>query len=125
MKKHISYFTVFPSDCNYYKHTDGTPMVHGGTMLLKMDRTAAELARMLLKDSECNSALTVGVDDVIFHHGAKLGDMIRLEASLVDVGIKRMSFRVDCFVDDVMMCSGIYHFCSFKDGKSHPHGIKL
>lgn len=123
--KHITYFTVFPSDCNYYKHEDGAPMVHGGTMLLKMDRAAAELARLTLEGTSCNSALTVGVDNVIFHHGAKLGDMIRLEVSLFEVGIKRMTFRVECYVKDTMMCSGLYHFCSFKDGKSHPHGVKL
>ena len=121
--KHTNYFTVYPSDCNYMKHLDGTPMVHGGTMLLKMDRAAAELARILLKETECDAALTVGVDKVVFHKGAKLGDMIRIEAKLKEVGIKRMSFSVACYVDEVLMCEGYYHFCSFKDGKSHGHNL--
>jgi acyl-CoA hydrolase len=123
--KHITYFTVFPDDCNYMQHLDGTPMVHGGTMLLKMDRAAAELARILIKGTECNSVLTVGVNDVTFYHGAKLGDMIRLEVYPTAFGVKRIELLVECYVDEVKMCDGKFVFCSFKDGKSHPHGIKL
>ncbi len=124
-KHHTTYFTVYPEDCNYMKHPDGTPMVHGGTMLLKMDRAAAELARMMIKNSECDSVLTVGVSDVTFYKGAKLGDMIRLEVSAEFLGVKRLEFFVECYVDDVIMCSGNFVFCAFKDGKSHPHGLKI
>lgn len=123
IKTHTNYFTVYPSDCNYMKHLDGTPMVHGGTMLLKMDRAAAELARILLKETECDSALTVGVDRVIFHKGAKLGDMIRIQVNFQEVGIKRMSFYTSCYVENELICEGYYHFCSFKDGKSHGHKL--
>ena len=47
---------VTHGNCNYMVHPDGTPMVHGGTMLLKMDRAAAELARLTLENTCCNSA---------------------------------------------------------------------
>lgn len=122
---HTTHFTVFPDDCNYMAHADGTPMVHGGTMLLRMDRASAELARLHLKNTDCDSALTVGVNDVVFHHGARLGDMIKIEVKPTFFGVKRMSFHVSCFVDEVKMCEGVYHFCSFKNHKPHPHGIKL
>ncbi len=126
---HTTYFTVYPEDCNYMKAI-GTdiPMVHGGTMLLKMDRAAADFARRLLKNTECDSALTVGVDKVIFHHGAKLGDLINIIVTVQSLGLKRMSFRVECYLEEnnseKLIAEAVYHFCSFKDEKSHPHGLK-
>lgn len=126
---HQTTFTVYPSDCNYMKVNSGEPMVHGGTILLKMDRAAAELARKCLYNTECDSALTVGVENVIFHKGAKLGDII--DISVVDkaFGNKRMEFFVQCFVEHwggekELIAEGEFIFCSFKDGKSHPHGLK-
>lgn len=125
---HNTTFTVYPLDCNYMK-VDNIPMVHGGMMLLRMDRAAAELARKCLYKTDCDSALTVGVDNVVFHFGAKLGDIIRISVIPLAFGVKRMSFRVECHVEEwggelKLMSSGIFHFCSFKNGQSHPHGIK-
>lgn len=127
---HNTYFTVYPEDCNYLKAL-GTniPMVHGGTMLLKMDRAAADYARRLLYNSGCDSALTVGVTDVIFHFGAKLGDLINIVVTVKDVGIKRISFKVECYLEEgnneKLIAEGIYHFCSFKDEKPFPHGLSM
>lgn len=126
---HKTWFTVYPEDCNYMKVADGTPMVHGGTMLLKMDRAAAELARKCLYETECDSALTVGVENVIFHDGAKLGDLIEITVVNKEYGNKRMKFFVQCFAErwggeKKLMAEGTFIFCSFKNGKSHPHGLK-
>ncbi len=130
MKTHTTFFTVYPDDCNYMVHDDGSPMVHGGTMLLKMDRAAAELARLYLNDTECDSALTVGVDGVQFLFGAKLGDLIKILVKPSFFGIKRMTFLVECYViersgNEKLMCTGNFSFCSFKKGISYPHGKKL
>jgi acyl-CoA hydrolase len=127
---HTTWFTVYPEDCNYMKVADGSPMVHGGTMLLKMDRAAAELARKNLYNTECDSALTVAVHNLTFHHGAKLGDLIKIVVELQWVGKKRMHYYVECFVENwggthKLIADGEFVFCSFKDGKSHPHGLTL
>lgn len=126
--KHTTYFTIYPSDCNYMKVADGSPMVHGGTMLLKMDRAAAELARKCLYNTECDSALTVAVQNVGFLKGAKLGDLIEIQVSFEYCGKRRMEFYVECFVEKwggekECVAHGEFIFCSFKDGKPHPHGL--
>lgn len=128
MKPHRKTFTVYPSDCNYMKVADGSPMVHGGTMLMQMDRAAAEFARKCLYDSECDSALTVGVNDVTFFSGAKLGDLINIDVTPLEFGNKRMEFLVQCHLEqwggkEVLVAEGKFTFCSFKNGKSHPHGL--
>jgi acyl-CoA hydrolase len=127
---HESTFTVYPDDCNYHVVGDGkTPMVHGGTMLLKMDRVAAEHVRKLLYKTDCDSALTVGVDKLTFYFGAKLGDLIHLYSHVVTFGMKRITVEVTCMVEEwggdrKTMARGLFSFCTFKDGKSHPHGLK-
>ena len=124
-------FTVYPDDCNYLKvpGTDSA-MVHGGTMLLKMDRAAAECIRKFLYETECDSALTVGVDDVIFYFGAKCGDLINIDAQITELGNKRITCLVSCYVEEwggnqKLMAKGLFHFCSTKNGKSYPHNGKL
>jgi acyl-CoA hydrolase len=131
---HENTFTVYPSDCNYMKVSDGSPMVHGGTLLLKMDRASAELARRCLYGSECDSALTVGVESVKFLDGAKLGDIIKVKVEAIGFGSKRMTFKVECFVESFCLTSkectykkiaeGIYSFCSFANNKSFPHNLR-
>jgi acyl-CoA hydrolase len=130
MKTHKTTFTVYPSDCNYMKVGDGSPMVHGGTMLLKMDRAAAELARQYLYNTGCDSALTVGVEEVKFLHGAKLGDYIIITVTPTGFGKKRMSFLVECHVEawggeKKLVATGVFSFCSFSNGQSWPHNITM
>jgi acyl-CoA hydrolase len=121
-------FIVYPSNCNYMEF-EGKPMIHGGDMLLQMDRVAAECVRRFLYNSPCNNARTVGVNNVSFVRGAKLGDLIVLTAHIISVGIKQVKVLVSAFVEDstgrYTMSVGEFSFCSFLDDKPHPHGIKL
>lgn len=91
MIEHNTSFTVYPGDCNPHKNPDGSMMVHGGTMLLKMDRAAAECVKKALYNTVCDTALTVGVDKVVFHFGAKLGDLINIHAKITELGFKRIN----------------------------------
>jgi len=126
---HKTTFTVYPDDCNFMKAIGSDQMmVHGGTLLLKMDRTASECVRQALYKTECDSALTVGVDKVTFHFGAKLGDMIHIESEIVELGFKRIGVKVECFVEEwggnqKKMAEGMFNFCSFKNGVSHSHNL--
>lgn len=127
MIKHTTFFTVYPEDCNYHIADSGRAMIHGGTMLLKMDRAVAECVRL----NTPLKALTVGVDNVCFDFGASLGDFIELEVEIVEVGIKRITCKVTCWLrqdyageGSLLIASGRFHFCTFQGDKSHPHGLK-
>ena len=112
---HSTTFTVYPEMCNFYKEGK---MLHGGYMLMMMDRCAAECSRRLLYHAtlqeittiieyssiddklsrqdyvKANSALTVNVTDVTFFIGAALGDIIFLNAEVVKLGNKRIEIQV-------------------------------
>lgn len=123
-----STWTIYPEDCNHHE-IDGKLMVHGGTVLLKMDRVAAEHVRTLLYETPCDYALTVGVDKVCFYFGAKLGDYIILESIIETINIKRITVKVSVYVEEKggkrkLAADGLFSFCSFKNGKSFPHGIE-
>jgi len=129
--KHTTSFTVYPEDCNYMTASDtNRPMVHGGYMLMRMDRVAAECARRALYSSVCDSALTVKVEGVTFYVGASLGDIIFLEAELTKVGIKSMNINVVGFREDSSgkkekICDGTFVFVSKYGDKTFPHGLKI
>lgn len=121
-------FVVYPENCNYMTFEE-KPMVHGGTMLMNMDRAAAECVRRFLYDSPCNNARTVGVNNLAFSAGAKLGDLIIIQCEIVHTGIKHIDVHVSCMVESregsQEMAFGTFSFCSFLNDKSHPHGMKL
>lgn len=146
---HETSFAVFPGDCNYHY-----PMVFGGKMLAEMDRCAATTVRRFLYDSPTGAkhALTVGVDKVVFHKGAEVGDLIFLTGTVKEVGQKRVSVWVRAekegheirtekwtdgyggtyldkrpYVVRTVMSEGMFHFCAYdmnlKQGMKH--GINL
>lgn len=82
---------VFPQHCNHHQG-----MIFGGEMLAQMDLAAAAAVARFLYDSPkgVSEALTVGVDKVTFHKGAKVGDLIIFTATITDVGQKRITVNV-------------------------------
>lgn len=130
---HVTSFTVYPEDCNYMT-VDSKPMVHGGTMLLKSDRAAAEAVKKLLIKSHVKNALTVS-SQMDFHEGAKLGDLIEIRCSLEDLGIKSLTIGVECHRMNPngtydKMATGSFRFCSMflntlnNRLQSAPHGLR-
>lgn len=130
--KHSTSFTVYPDMCNYMNVND-KPMVHGGYMLMMMDRVSAECSRRLLYSSptQADSAVTVSVTDVTFFVGALLGDIIFLEAEVVKLGNKRIEiqvtgFRESCTGSREKICEGKFIFVSRYGGDvSMNHGLVL
>lgn len=129
-------------------------MIFGGEMLAQMDLAAAAAVARFLYDSPkgVSEALTVGVDKVTFHKGAKVGDLIIFTATITDVGQKRISVNVSAEKEAVTnrkphdldpndywkspirnkverskMAEGIFHFCAYdmEVGKGTEHGITL
>ena len=82
---------VFPQHCN---HHNG--MIFGGEILEQMDLAAAAAVARFLYDSPngVSEALTVGVDKVTFHKGAKVGDLIIFTAKITEIGKKRITVNV-------------------------------
>ena len=142
---------VFPQHCN---HHNG--MIFGGEMLAQMDLAAAAAVARFLYDSPngVSEALTVGVDKVTFHKGAKVGDLIIFTATITEVGQKRVTVKVvsnretnapkkevdhwnkglgdfvykyESNIENVMMAEGIFHFCAYdmEKGKGTEHGMSL
>ncbi len=139
---------VFPQHCN---HHNG--MIFGGEMLAQMDLAAAAAVARFLYDSPkgVSEALTVGVDKVTFHKGAKVGDLIIFTATITEVGQKRITINVlaeketanwqenfdkeknewtrksSWHVKREPMASGLFHFCAYDmgKGKGTEHGMVL
>jgi len=120
-------FTVMPNDCNYL-----VDMLCGGILLYHMDIAAAMAARRALYNTECRNALTVGATDIKFIVGATVGDLIKLEATVVSVGIKSLTIKVvghrenreDGSNEEI--CEATFVFCAIDSNrKSAKHGLKL
>lgn len=122
---HRTSFTVYPEHCNYMQY-EGKPMIHGGTMLLKMDRAAADCVRKLLRSSpHCKSARTVAVDNIKFNKGAALGDYLEIYCEISYLGIKSIEVEVSVSKEDgSKMAGGNFTFVSFFNDSPYPHGLK-
>ena len=139
---HETSFAVFPGDCNYHY-----PMVFGGKMLAEMDRCAATTIRRFLYDSPTGAkyALTVGVNNMTFHKGAEVGDLIFLCGTIIKVGTKAIVCKVVAEAEKVInsisqgltgkvgdvvrerMAEGEFAFCAYdmEQKKSMAHGMEL
>lgn len=115
-------FIVMPKDCNYMY-----PMVFGGAMLSEMDLCAAGAARRALYDSQCDSSVTVGVNQVSFYRAAQCGDIVKLKGTVWDTGKKSITVKVEGWVDtkegDKLVCSGMFTFVSRKSEVFTPHEL--
>lgn len=140
---HSTSFTVYPDMCNYLHTHNAKPMIHGGYLTMQMDRCAADLCRLTLFSSKpirtgarqlqytADYAVTVGIDKLVFNDGAELGDLLTLNASVLSLGVKRITIsvvasRID-YKSTKIMAHGQFAFCAMSTEKqdSHPHGLKL
>jgi acyl-CoA hydrolase len=118
-------FVVMPADCNYMY-----PMIFGGSFFSKMDLAAAACVSRLLHDSECDSAVTHKFSGT-FHAAAECGDLVFLKCEVVELRTKSIRVivratrekRAEPGTDYIAEAEFI--FCSKKDGKITPHGLKL
>jgi len=118
-------FVVMPADCNYMY-----PMIFGGAFFSKMDLAAAACVSRLLHDSECDSAVTHKFSGT-FHAAAECGDLIFLKCKVVELRTKSIRVLVAATrekraVQGVdFIAEAEFIFCSKKDGKITPHGLRL
>ena len=81
-------FVVMPADCNAY-----FPMIFGGAFFSKMDLCAAACVARLLRDSECDTAVTYKFTGA-FHAPTELGDLIFLRAEVKELRHKAIRVEV-------------------------------
>lgn len=124
--EHKTSFIVMPKDCNWM---DNAQLVFGGKMLKEMDLACAALVRLVLRESECDSAVTYAINDVIFMNGAKCGDLVELKATLWNTGNKSIDIKIEGWInkDEGMIpkCKGMFTWLSRKDGVFTPHKLPI
>src|SRR5688572_17268075 len=116
-------FTVFPEDLNYA----GT--LFGGKILAEMDLAAANTARKLLYQTNCDTAVTASISMVNFQKPSYLGDIIEMACNVTRLGRTSIDIHVHVIKESKRgktetICEADFTFVSIKDGKPHPHFYK-
>jgi len=120
LNSHEHSFTVLPQDCNPFQ------TLFGGKALSEMDLCAAALARCLTYSNDCEGAVTVKVDEVVFKEPGFVGDLIRMYAKVTNLGTSSATISVEVVREDLTgklmsMLGATFTFVTVKDGKAHPH----
>ena len=119
---HTNYSNVFTQDTN----DRGT--IFGGKLFSEIDLTVAQHCTILLRNSECEDAVTVSAS-ITYHAGAILGDVLRHESTCVKAGIKSLKFFVETYAlrkeGNIHISTAELVFVSRKSGQTYPHGVKL
>lgn len=119
-------FTVFPQDCNY----NDPPSIFGGKMLAEMDNAAAMACRRALYNTDCTDAITVAVESVKFTRPAYIGEIVRINANVIEVGEKSLKVNIICNRENKKgeidrMATGVFVFCARKNGIPAQHGLRI
>lgn len=125
---HTTSYVVFPEDCNA-----NPPMAFGGKLFSSMDRCAGITVRRFLYSSlVTNDAVTVSVNNLVYHKGAKVKDLLFVTGTITDVGRTSITMKVviERELPDLkreLIVSGEFVFCAIdlETKKAVPHGIVL
>lgn len=119
-------FVVFPQDCNA-----NPPMLFGGKTLSEMDRCAGITARRFLYNSPTGAkdAVTASINEVKFHKGAQVKDLITLTGKITKVGIKTITIQVtverELANEKELIADGEFVYCAFnlEQKRAIAHGL--
>ncbi len=125
---HSTSFVAFPQDCNA-----NPPMIFGGKLLSEMDRCAGITTRRFLYSSPTGAkdAVTIAINNVKFHKGVEVKDLIFVTGNVIKVGEKSITIKVivekEVNNNRELMVEGEFVFCAFDltQKKAIAHGIKL
>jgi acyl-CoA hydrolase len=106
---------MVPSDANAYGH------VHGGAIMMLVDATAGNVAARHSR----HRVATAMVEQMCFLAPAKIGDLLRIRASINDVGRTSMEVGVrvdaeDVLTGEVVHISTAYLLMVALDSNGHP-----
>jgi acyl-CoA hydrolase len=121
-----SNFTIMPADCNYTQK-----VVFGGTMLAKMDITAAACVTRLLRKSVPAESAVTHVVETTFHKPSHCGDLIFLEAKIIELRKKAIVVKMRVYkeerasVDRTLVATGKFVFVSMRGQNYINHCLVL
>ena len=116
---HRKTHVVFPGDCN----SMGT--IFGGKILCEFDLVAFEHSILLLQNSLCNDAVTVGIKEVSFLYGPREGEMLEFHSVVKKIGIKSLTFDLICVtIEGKEVAKGEITFVCRQNGQTYPHGLE-
>ena len=126
--KNLTYktsFTVMPDQTNYMY-----PMIFGGAFFSELDKAAACAATRAIYDSECDSSVTHKAE-VTFHAPAECGDIIFIEANIVELRRKAIVIEVEAkrekrkSGEQDKIANAWFVFVSRKNEEYHPHNLEM
>lgn len=126
MLTHTNSFVVMPTHTNYMY-----PLIFGGAFMSELDLCAATLANGLVKrSSSVNNAVTHKAD-FTFHAPSYAGDVIYMNAEVVDLGKKSILIKVEGYrepresTDRIHVATSTFVFVTRKGDKYVSHNLKL
>jgi acyl-CoA hydrolase len=128
---HATSFIVMPDQTNYLRTASGDGMIFGGAFMAELDKAAAACVGRLLHDSECDSAVTFKVLDGIFYAPAQCGDLIFLNAKVIELRNKSVTVQVEAYRErrakkgQDKIAKFTFVFVTKKGEQFHAHGLKL
>lgn len=121
-----SSFFVFSKDLNYGE------TLFGGKLLAEMDCEAAKVAKAVIFGTEADAVVTASFERVDFKSPARHGDLVVMEADLVNLGKSSIKIKIQVWIkkgpdrsDWIQICTADATFVSLKGGKPYPHGKTL
>jgi acyl-CoA thioesterase YciA len=90
MLKHSNSFVVMPTHTNYMY-----PLIFGGAFMSELDLCAATLVNKLVKDSRSVDNAVTHKADFTFHAPSYAGDVIYMDAEVVELGKKSIVVKVE------------------------------
>lgn len=95
--KFESSFIVFPEHTNHM-----SPIIFGGKFMAELDLCAAKCVRRFLYDSDTADGSVTYKMDVTFKAPCYQGDLIFIEANIVNTGEKSISVNVKAFREQLL-----------------------
>ena len=92
MIKHSNSFVVMPTHTNYMY-----PLIFGGAFMSELDLCAATLVNKLVKKSETADSAVTHKADFTFYKPSFAGDVIYMEAELLELRHKAIKVRVESY----------------------------
>lgn len=92
MIKHTNSFVVMPTHTNYMY-----PLIFGGAFMSELDLCAATLVNKLVKKSKTADSAVTHKADFTFHGPSFAGDVIYMEAEVVELRHKAVKVKVESY----------------------------
>ena len=124
-KKRVSESVTESSKIIQYKYINGQNRLFGGRLMEWIDEVAAVTAMR-----HCGGLVTtLAVDNLVFKHGARLGQVVVLNGRVTYVGNTSIEVRVDTFVEEPetgerFAINHAYLICVHVDEEGEPSPIR-